>query len=228
MKTENIEINCWNVFLKTEKQKDYFRDLEKFLEKEKKANKTIYPASENIFSAFHHTPFSKIKVVILGQDPYHGENQAHGMSFSVPKSQEKIPPSLKNIFKELKNEYPEKNNSIKNGNLEYLAKQGVFLLNATLTVEAQKAGSHQKKGWEIFTDRVIQTISEKNENIVFLLWGSFAHKKSILINETKHCVLKAPHPSPLSAYRGFFGCNHFKKANEYLRQNNISEIDWLK
>jgi len=220
--------NFWKTFLATEKNKSYFKKLENFLFLEKQAHKTIYPASENIFSAFHCTPFKNIKVVIIGQDPYHGENQAHGMSFSVPKSQEKIPPSLKNIFKEISSEFPNENFIPTNGNLEYLAKQGVFLLNTTLTVEVHKAGSHQKKGWEIFTDAVIQTLSEKNKNIVFLLWGSFAQKKSLLIDETKHCILNAPHPSPLSAYRGFFGCNHFVEANEYLRKHNKSEIDWLK
>ncbi len=219
--------NFWKTFLEIEKNKPYFKKLENFLLLEKQANKTIYPPSENIFYAFHFTPFNNIKVVILGQDPYHGENQAHGMSFSVPKSQKKIPPSLKNIFKEISSEFPNKNFIPKNGNLEYLAKQGVFLLNATLTVEAHKAGSHQQKGWEIFTDTVIQTLSVKNKNIVFLLWGAFAHKKSFLIDATKHCILKAPHPSPLSAYRGFFGCNHFIKANTYLRKNNKSEINWL-
>ncbi len=212
--------------METERQKAYFKKLEAFLLQEKQENKIIYPASEDIFSVFKYTPFEKIKVVLIGQDPYHGENQAHGLSFSVPKSQEKIPPSLQNIFKEIVHEFPHKKNLYTNGNLEYLAKQGVFLLNAILTVEAGKAGSHQKKGWEIFTDTVIKTLSEKNKNIVFLLWGSFAQKKSILIDETKHCILKAPHPSPLSAYRGFFGCNHFVQANEYLRKNNISEIDW--
>lgn len=218
--------NFWKTFVETERQKAYFKKLEAFLLQEKQENKIIYPASEDIFSVFKYTPFEKIKVVLIGQDPYHGENQAHGLSFSVPKSQEKIPPSLQNIFKEIVHEFPHKKNLYTNGNLEYLAKQGVFLLNAILTVEAGKAGSHQKKGWEIFTDTVIKTLSEKNKNIVFLLWGSFAQKKSILIDETKHCILKAPHPSPLSAYRGFFGCNHFVQANEYLRKNNISEIDW--
>lgn len=225
---EVIMNDFWKSFLETEKNKPYFQKLEDFLLREKQANKTIYPDSKNIFSVFNYTPFKNIKVVIIGQDPYHGENQAHGLSFSVPESQEKIPPSLKNIFKEIVQEFPEKNIIPENGNLEYLAKQGVFLLNATLTVEAHKAGSHQKKGWELFTDTVIKTISEKHENIVFLLWGSFAHKKAELIDETKHCVLKSPHPSPLSAYRGFFGCNHFLQTNDYLRKNNKSEIDWLK
>jgi len=224
----------WKKILEPEFQKPYFQNLQKFLEQEYNQNKTIYPSKENIFSAFQLTPFEKIKVVILGQDPYHGENQAHGLSFSVPKNQKKIPPSLKNIFKEIQIEFPEKTSPFDSnqgekisGNLEYLAEQGVFLVNATLTVEAQKPASHQKQGWEVFTDLIISKISEERENIVFLLWGSFAQKKSVLIDEKKHCILTAPHPSPLSSYRGFFGCEHFKKTNIFLESKNISGIKWI-
>ncbi len=227
--TKNPE-NSWKNFLENEFQKSYFQELQNFLETEISEKKVIYPAPENIFSAFEHTPLEKVKVVILGQDPYHGENQAHGLSFSIPKTQKKIPPSLKNIFKEIQVEFSEKfpeNSPLpENGNLERWADQGVFLLNATLTVEAGKAGSHQKKGWEIFTDQVIREISEKRENIIFLLWGSFAQKKSVLIDEKKHCIFSAPHPSPLSSYRGFFGCEHFKKTNIFLEKKNIGEITW--
>ena len=219
----------WEAFLQQESEKQYFRILSQFLETEYKT-KIIYPKAENIFSAFNFTPFNSIKAVIIGQDPYHGENQAHGLSFSVPVSQKKIPPSLKNIFHEIDSEYPKNKNIIKNnnrtGNLEYLAKQGVFLLNATLTVEAKKAGSHQKKGWEIFTDTVISHISEKHENIIFILWGNFAQKKQILIDTKKHYIISAPHPSPLSAYRGFFGSNCFRQTNDILKQCGIGEINW--
>ena len=219
----------WEAFVQKESEKEYFKKLSQFLETEYKT-KTIYPKAENIFSAFNFTPFHSIKAVIIGQDPYHGENQAHGLSFSVPVSQKKIPPSLKNIFKEINAEYPENKNSIQNnnrsGNLEYLAKQGVFLLNATLTVEAKKAGSHQKKGWEIFTDSVISHISEEHKNIVFILWGNFAQKKQTLINTKKHYIINAPHPSPLSAYRGFFGSNCFRETNKILKNCNITPIQW--
>ena len=187
----------WKKHFSSETQKPYFQELQKFLETEIQAGKTIYPKTSEIFSAFSSTNFEDIKVVILGQDPYHGENQAHGLSFSVPQTQKKIPPSLKNIFKEISVEYPVEAiinrpyNTEPSGNLEYLAQQGVFLLNATLTVEAGNAGSHQKKGWEIFTDAIIKKISDERENIVFLLWGGFAQKKSILIDKKKHCILTA-------------------------------------
>lgn len=220
----------WKPFLKQESEKEYFQNLKNFLVSEINAKKKIYPHLKNIFSAFNYTPFENIKVVIIGQDPYHGENQAHGLSFSVPKNQKKIPPSLQNIFKEIQEEFPQNTKKLlenPNGNLEYLANQGVFLLNATLTVEAKKAGSHQKKGWEIFTDRVIQKISDEKKNVVFLLWGSFAQQKKSLIDKKKHYILEAPHPSPLSAYRGFFGCNHFNKTNIFLKSKNISEIKWI-
>jgi uracil-DNA glycosylase len=179
-----------------------------------------------IFNAFAHTPFDKVKVVIIGQDPYHGANQAHGLSFSVQKGVQ-IPPSLQNIFKELKAEY--KDFQIpKNGDLSSWADQGVLLLNATLTVEASKAGSHQNQGWEIFTDRVIQILSEKRTGIVFLLWGKFAQAKAGLIDHNKHHILTAAHPSPFSAYNGFFDCNHFILTNEYLEKDEGKGIDWCK
>ena len=176
-----------------------------------------------MFSAFEHTPFDKVKVVILGQDPYHGPGQAHGLCFSVPNGV-KPPPSLMNIFKELKSDIGFAIPA--NGNLESWANQGVFLLNATLTVRATQAGSHQKQGWEIFTDNVISTLSQNREKLVFILWGRFAHDKEKLIDESKHLILKAAHPSPLSAYSGFWGCKHFSKINEYLKENGITEIDW--
>lgn len=220
----------WKKYLEPEMKKDYFLTLQQFLSDEKKMGKIIYPEEKNIFNAFSSLHFDDIKVVILGQDPYHGENQAHGLSFSVPKSQKKIPPSLKNIFKELASEYSDEKmmNRRENGDLSSWAAQGVFLLNATLTVEAGKAGSHQKKGWEIFTDTIISLLSEKKEKIIFLLWGSFAQTKTSLIDTKKHYVLTAPHPSPLSAYRGFFGCNHFLQTNKILKKMGKKEIEWWK
>lgn len=191
--------------------------------KEEYSNKTIFPKEELVFNAFDKCNFDDIKVVILGQDPYHTPGAAHGLAFSVPDG-EKIPPSLRNIFKEINEDL---NKEIPtSGNLEKWAKQGVFMINATLTVEAHKAGSHQKKGWEQFTDAVIKKIADERENIVFLLWGSYAQKKANLIDENKHCILKSVHPSPLSAYRGFFGCKHFSKTNEYLESKNIKSINW--
>lgn len=215
----------WEEFLTEESKKEYYTTLQHFVSQERKKT-IVYPSEKNIFSAFNLTPFDTIKVVILGQDPYHGENQAHGLSFSVPKSQKKIPPSLNNIFKELETEFSG-SQKVEHGNLEQWSTQGVFLLNATLTVEAQKAGSHQNKGWEIFTDTVIKKISNEKENIVFLLWGNFAQQKATLIDPEKHYILKAPHPSPLSAYRGFFGCQHFSKTNTFLKEKNLKEIEWL-
>lgn len=214
--------NSWKELLKEEFGKPYFPALKSFLLQEKQQN-TIYPPGNQIFSAFNHTPFDKVKVVIIGQDPYHGPGQAHGLCFSVPHGIAP-PPSLANIFKELKADIgipvP------KHGNLQKWAKQGVLLLNATLTVRANHAGSHQKKGWEIFTDKVIELTSIKGKNIVFILWGNYAQQKSVLIDSSKHLVLKAVHPSPLSASRGFFGCKHFSQTNQYLTENNLSPIDW--
>lgn len=221
---KNLKLeNSWKEVLQDEFKKDYMINLFSFLEEEKKKGKTIYPSEGNIFSALNATPFEKVKVVIIGQDPYHGEGQAHGLSFSVnPKV--KIPPSLVNIFKELHSdlgiEIP------KDGYLINWATQGVLLLNNVLTVEASKAGSHHKRGWEAFTDKIIEELNEKRENLVFLLWGSPAHKKGAKINESKHLVLKSVHPSPLSSYRGFFGCRHFSLTNEFLVKHKIKPIDW--
>jgi uracil-DNA glycosylase len=216
------EINKeWLEILNEEFQKPYFLELKSFLLEEKK-NNVIYPPGNQIFSAFNHTPFSKLNVVIIGQDPYHGEGQANGLCFSVSKGIRK-PPSLQNIFKEIRDdlgiEIPD------NGNLEHWADQGILLLNATLTVRANAAGSHQNKGWEIFTDSVIKKISERKTGVVFLLWGNFAMKKSDLIDEEKHFILKAPHPSPL-ARGGFFGCKHFSITNKILEEQGKKPIDW--
>ncbi len=212
----------WKKVLNEEFNKPYFVSLKDFLLKEK-THYTVYPPGERIFAAFDHTPFDKVKVVILGQDPYHGPGQAHGLCFSVPHGI-KPPPSLQNIFKEIHRDLgipiP------RHGNLEEWAKQGVMLLNATLTVRAHQAGSHQKQGWETFTDKVIRMLSEKKQHLVFLLWGNYAIQKSSMIDGSKHLVLKTVHPSPLSVSRGFFGCRHFSKANEYLSENGIKPIDW--
>ena len=214
--------SSWYEVLKEEFDKDYFKNLRNFLIEEKKQY-TIYPKGSLIFNAFDTTPFDKVKVVILGQDPYHGEGQAHGLCFSVPHGI-KQPPSLVNIFKELNTDIDFK---IPNhGNLEAWAKQGIFLLNATLTVRANQAGSHQNKGWEIFTDKVIQELNEKRKHLIFVLWGRYAQAKEKLIDNQKHFVLKATHPSPLSVYNGFFGCQHFSKINDYLEWNGINPIDW--
>lgn len=211
----------WLDKLKLEIKKPYFDELSNYIEKECK-NETIYPSINNIFKAFN-TPFNKIKVVIIGQDPYHGKNQANGLSFSVNKV-EKIPPSLKNIFKELKTDL---NKEIPNhGDLTQWSEQGVFLLNATLTVKEKSPGSHQKKGWETFTDKCIEKLSQEREGIVFLLWGNFAKQKSELIDTTKHFILETTHPSPFSAHRGFLGCKHFSKTNDLLKQQNKPIISW--
>lgn len=211
----------WKQVLSEEFTKNYFLELKEFLVREKQQY-TIYPKGSRIFAAFDHTPFDEVKVVIIGQDPYHGAGQANGLCFSVSPGIRK-PPSLVNIFKELEADLgipvPE------SGNLEPWADQGVLLLNATLTVRAGQAGSHQKKGWEIFTDTVIQKVSELKENVVFLLWGSYAQSKSELINAQKHYILKAAHPSPL-ARGAFFGCRHFSKTNAFLKSKALKEIDW--
>ncbi len=219
--TVNID-DSWNEVLIDEFKSDYFTELKAFLVEEKKEH-TVYPPESQIFSAFTLTPFNEVKVVILGQDPYHGTGQAHGLCFSVPEGI-KQPPSLKNILKEIHNDL---NLAIPtSGNLENWAKQGVLLLNATLTVRANMAGSHQKKGWEKFTDKVIQELSDKREGLVFLLWGNYAQAKANLINPNKHYILKSVHPSPLSAHRGFMGCSHFSKTNEILKNNGLEEIEW--
>jgi uracil-DNA glycosylase len=212
----------WGQVLEDEFSADYFRELKEFLLEEKK-NHTIYPPGNKIFAAFNHTPFNYVKVILLGQDPYHGPGQAHGLCFSVPDGIKK-PPSLLNIFKEIKDDLG--HDIPASGNLEKWARQGILLLNATLTVRANQPGSHQNMGWERFTDAVITYLSEMRENLVFLLWGSFAIAKEQLIDAEKHHILKAPHPSPFSANRGFFGCRHFSKTNEILRSLGLREIDW--
>ncbi|MBS1916092.1 MAG: uracil-DNA glycosylase [Bacteroidetes bacterium] len=213
----------WKEVLKQEFSKPYFLQIVTFLKTEKLGGKTIYPPGPLIFNAFNTTPFEKVKVVILGQDPYHGPGQAHGLSFSVPNGIAQ-PPSLINIFKELNSDIGMPVPS--SGNLTHWAEQGVLLLNASLTVRANEPMSHAKIGWAEFTDSVISKISEQRKNVVFLLWGKFAQEKQVLIDETKHLILKAAHPSPFSAEKGFFGCKHFSKANNYLTKNGIDPIDW--
>lgn len=214
----------WLNLLHAEFEKDYMHNLKQFLKHEKEAGHKVYPKGSDIFNAFNHTTFDNLKVVILGQDPYHGPNQAMGLSFAVHRGVP-VPRSLNNIYKELQTDIP--GFSIPNhGDLTPWADQGVLLLNATLTVQAGLAGSHQKKGWEIFTDTVIRTISEQKQGIVFLLWGRFAQAKAELIDQSKHHILKAAHPSPFSADSGFFGCKHFSKTNEILRNEGKEEIDW--
>jgi uracil-DNA glycosylase len=220
--TDNL-FGRWKGILKEEFEKQYFKELQLFVESAYNENE-CFPAKENIFSAFNSCDFNDVRVVILGQDPYHDNGQAHGLSFSVLDGV-KPPPSLVNIFKELTSD-PNYVAPV-SGNLMGWAKQGVLLLNATLTVEAHQAGSHQKKGWEKFTDAVIQKISEERENVVFLLWGGYAKKKGAKINDKKHCVLTSGHPSPLSANRGYwFGNNHFRETNSYLISKKIDKINW--
>lgn len=215
----------WLKALDDEFDKDYMVKLKQFLKEEKEAGYTIYPKGNNIFNAFNKTPFDEVKVVILGQDPYHGPNQAHGLSFSVQQGVQ-VPPSLKNIYKELATDIP--GFKIPNtGNLTHWAEQGVLLLNATLTVRAGLAGSHQKKGWEKFTDTVIKTISDKKTGVVFILWGNYAQSKASLIDATKHLIIKSTHPSPLAvSHGGFFGSKPFSKTNDYLKQHGEKPIDW--
>lgn len=214
----------WKKLLAEEFSKDYFKQLLTEVKADYLLNDPpIYPPAKLIFNAFELCPFDRVKVVILGQDPYHGPGQAHGLSFSVQDGV-KTPPSLQNIYKEiasdLNKEIPE------SGNLEHWAKQGVLLLNATLTVKRSQPGSHQGKGWEAFTDSVIKKVSEEKEHVVFLLWGNFARSKASLIDSSKHLILEAPHPSPFSAHSGFFGCKHFSKTNEYLLKHSLPEINW--
>jgi len=212
----------WKEILQEQFNSSYFKSMKEFLVEEKQRF-TVYPPGSLIFNAFNLTPFSAVRVVIIGQDPYHGAGQAHGLCFSVPRGISS-PPSLVNIFKEINEDLgipmP------RHGNLEKWARQGVLLLNATLTVRANQAGSHQKKGWEIFTDAVISQLSKQRVGLVFLLWGKFAHDKESLIDTQKHYILKAAHPSPYSAYNGFFGCRHFSRTNEILRRHGLPEIDW--
>lgn len=213
----------WKEVLKSEFSKPYFEQIALHIKTEKSQGKIIYPPGSLMFNAFNTTPFDKVKVVLLGQDPYHGAGQAHGLCFSVQYGVPP-PPSLVNIFKELQDDtgVPIPNH----GNLTHWAEQGVFLLNASLTVRAGEPMSHAKIGWATFTDAVIKTISAKKKNIVFLLWGKFAQEKRVLIDETKHCILRSVHPSPLSAYGGFFGSKHFSKTNEYLTAHGIDPVDW--
>ena len=213
----------WKEQLREEFDKPYFEKIVNFLKDEKKAGKVIYPPGKLIFNAFECTPFNKVKVVVIGQDPYHNPGQAHGLSFSVPDGVAP-PPSLLNIFKELQDDLGI--SAARTGNLEKWARQGVLLLNASLTVEANKPMSHSQLGWHIFTDEVIKHISANKEHVVFMLWGKFAQNKSIFINASKHKVLMAAHPSPLSAYNGFFGCRHFSKTNAWLREMGEQPIDW--
>ncbi len=220
---KNIQLKeGWKNVLQDEFKENYMRHLKQFLIQEK-VNYTIYPKGEDIFNAFNTTPFNNIKVVILGQDPYHGKGQAHGLSFSVP-NKVKTPPSLMNIFKEMDRDLGIKN--FGKGDLTKWANQGVLLLNSTLTVRKDEAGSHQNKGWEEFTDKVISTISELKEGVIFLLWGKSAQNKQKLIDKNKHHILISSHPSPLSAYRGFLGCGHFSVCNEILKNQNKTEINW--
>ncbi len=221
---ESISLEAsWKKYLAEEFNKDYMLKLKSFLITEIKYHSPIYPAPKNFFQALNLTPFNKVKAVILGQDPYHEPNQAHGLSFSVPEGV-KIPPSLVNIYKELQSDVGCPIHS--NGYLKKWADEGVLLLNSVLSVRHSQAGSHSKKGWETFTDRVIQCISENKTHVVFLLWGRYAISKTSLIDQSKHLVLTAPHPSPLSAYSGFFGCRHFSKTNNYLISHGIAPIDW--
>lgn len=214
----------WKELLYPEFEKDYMKTLRESLQKEQLNGQVLYPPNALIFNAFEHTPFKKVKVVILGQDPYHGSGQAHGLSFSVQKGTP-FPPSLQNIFKELMTDIPGFKYPA-NGDLTSWADQGVLLLNATLTVQANKPGSHQKMGWERFTDKVIEELSKGKSGIVFLLWGKYAQAKGDLIDASKHFILKAPHPSPFSAYNGFFGCKHFSKTNEMLEKQELMPINW--
>lgn len=223
-RTKKIDLHpSWLAHLTGEFDQPYMKELKAFLLSEKQQGKVIFPASANIFNAFNSTPLNKVKVVILGQDPYHGPNQAHGLCFSVQPGIP-APPSLQNIFKELHRDLAIPIPT--HGYLQSWAQQGVLLLNATLTVEQGKAGSHQGKGWETFTDKAIQVVNEQSEGAVFLLWGSYAQKKAFFLDNKKHLILRAPHPSPLSAHRGFIGCGHFSRANQYLLQLNKSPIDW--
>jgi len=215
--------SLWKEKLAKEFEKPYMQQLRAFLGAEKRAKKIIYPRGDDIFQAFWHTPFDQVRVVILGQDPYHQPNQAHGLCFSVREGVP-IPPSLANIYKELAQDVGIPPAS--HGCLTAWAKQGVFLLNSVLTVEEAKAGAHQNKGWETFTDKVIQLLNEEKTGLVFILWGSYAQEKGKMIDKQRHCVLTAPHPSPLSSYRGFFGSRPFSKTNAYLLQQGHCPIDW--
>jgi uracil-DNA glycosylase len=216
----------WKERLKGEFEEKYFEELTRFVKEEYKKG-TVYPAPRNVFRAFDLCPFEKVKVVILGQDPYHGEGQANGLSFAVSEGVA-LPPSLQNIFKEIESDLQlnRLNLHTRSGDLERWAEQGVLLLNATLTVRAREAGSHQDKGWEQFTDTVIRTLSEEREHLVFILWGNYAKRKGAHIDRSKHLVLESAHPSPLSAHNGFFGSKPFSKANAYLVEHRETPVDW--
>ena len=215
--------NSWKEVLAAEFEKDYFKRLTAFVKEEYSGTTPIYPPARLIFNAFDHCPFDKVKVVILGQDPYHGAGQANGLCFSVNKGIA-FPPSLMNIFKEIENDLGTP--IPRDGDLTRWSDQGVLLLNATLTVRASQAGSHQRRGWEEFTDAAIRELATRRENIVFILWGSYAQKKGAFIDRSRHLVLASPHPSPLSAYQGFFGNKHFSRANEYLAEHGKEKIIW--
>ncbi len=213
----------WLAHLAPEFEQPYMQRLRAYLQAEKRAGKRIFPAGNEIFNAFEHTPLERVKVVILGQDPYHGEGQAHGLCFSVRPGVQ-VPPSLQNIFREIHDELglpiPD------HGDLTAWADRGILLLNSVLSVECARAASHQGQGWETFTDRVIEIVNREREGVVFMLWGSYAQRKGAIIDTRRHCVLRAPHPSPLSAHRGFFGCGHFRAANDYLLSRGEQPIDW--
>lgn len=214
--------NDWAPIIEREFNEKYYRDLMNFIREEKESY-IIYPREEDIFNALHHTPLSRVKVVIIGQDPYHNENQAHGLCFSV-KSQVDIPPSLRNIYKELREDLGY--DIPTHGFLKKWADQGVLMLNSVLTVRAHQAGSHKGKGWEVFTDYIIQTVNKENRPIVFLLWGKPAQEKKKFLNNPKHFVIESAHPSPLSAFRGFFGSRPFSQTNDFLEKNQVEPIDW--
>lgn len=218
-----MNIQSWHPSIKTLFETQSMVDLKLFLQQQKQAKKVIFPHSKNWFKAFELTAFDKVKVIILGQDPYHGLGQAHGLSFSVVQGVKK-PPSLGNIFKELHSDLNIEPSQ--SGDLTHWATQGVLLLNSVLTVEAHQAASHAGQGWEVFTDNIIKTLSEQRQHLVFILWGAYAQKKAIFIDKDKHLILTATHPSPLSAHRGFLGCQHFSKANDYLKIHNQQVIDW--
>jgi len=219
--------SSWLEVLAHEFSQPYMTELRQFLLEEKREGKVIYPKGSEYFNALDSTPFDRVKVIILGQDPYHGPGQAHGLCFSVQKGVQ-LPPSLKNIFKEVVDEYPDREIKYPHGNLTGWARQGVLLLNSVLTVERARAASHQGRGWETFTDQIVLNLSERKESLVFLLWGSYAQKKGSVIDTDKHLVLRSPHPSPLSAHRGFFGNDHFRKCNEYLKSTGQKPIDWFR
>jgi len=227
--------DSWKRVLLDEFDKPYMKNLRAFLVKEREANKTIYPRGSEIFAALDLTPLEDVRVVIIGQDPYHGPNQAHGLCFSVRSGVEN-PPSLLNIFEEINTDMvdpsvpggrPDGHLAPGRGCLKSWARQGVLLLNAVLTVERGRAGSHQGRGWETFTDRIVEILNEHRQGVVFMLWGTYAQKKGAIVDRRRHCVLTAPHPSPLSAHRGFFGCRHFSKANRYLVEHGKPPIDWF-